>query len=189
MTDISRINKIADFYKKRKRMPSYSEIMKIAGFKSKNSAFRLANKMISLGIADKDTGGNLVPLRIFGEVRVLGTVEAGFPSPAEEELADAMSLDDYLITNKEATFLLKVNGDSMTDAGILPGDMALVERGPQPKDGEIVIAEVDNEWTIKYFKRRGNKIFLEAANKKYKTIVPETKLTIAAVVKAIIRKY
>ncbi len=60
---------------------------------------------------------------------VLGTVTAGVPSAAEEELADTMSLDEYLITNKEVTYILKVNGESMIEAGILPGDMLLVERG------------------------------------------------------------
>jgi len=81
-------------------------------------------------------------------VPVLGTVIAGFPSPAEEELADTMTLDEYLITNKEATYILKVNGESMIDAGILPGDLLLVKRGIDPRDGDIVIAQVDREWTM-----------------------------------------
>ena len=85
------------------------------------------------------------------DLPVLGTVAAGFPSPADEELTDTMSLDEYLISNKEATYILKVNGNSMIDAGILPGDMLLVERGVQPRDGDIVIAQVDREWTMKYF--------------------------------------
>src|SRR5437867_12859489 len=75
-------------------------------------------------------------------------VTAGFPSPAEEELADTMTLDEYLITNKEATYILKVNGESMIDAGILPGDLLLVKRGIDPRDGDIVIAQVDREWTM-----------------------------------------
>jgi repressor LexA len=66
-----------------------------------------------------------------------------------------MSLDEYLITNKEATYILKVNGESMIEAGILPGDMLLVERGAEPRDGDIMIAQVDSAWTMKYFRRRG----------------------------------
>ncbi len=114
---------------------------------------------------------------------------AGFPSPADEALTDTMSLDEYLISNKEATYILKVNGDSMIDAGILPGDMLLVERGAQPRDGDIVIAQVDHEWTMKFFRRRGAAVFLEAANKDYQPIHPQEELTIAAVVRAVIRKY
>ena len=97
-------------------MPSYSELMKLAGYKSKNSASRLVKRLQESGIVDKDENGRLVPKKLWGETKVLGTVEAGWPSPAEEELVDTMSLDEYLIGNKEATYLLKVKGDSMVGA-------------------------------------------------------------------------
>ena len=100
-----------------------------------------------------------------------------------------MSLDEYLITNKEATYLLKVNGESMIEAGILPGDLLLVERGAAPRDGDIVIAQVDRDWTMKYFRKRGRRVFLEAANKDFKPIHPQEELQVAAVVRAVIRKY
>ena len=120
---------------------------------------------------------------------ILGSVAAGFPSPADEELTDTMSLEEYLIRNKEATYILKVHGTSMQDAGILPGDLLLVERGVQPRDGDIVIAQVDRAWTMKFFRRRGAHVFLEAANSDYQPIHPQEELTIAAVVRAVIRKY
>jgi repressor LexA len=116
-------------------------------------------------------------------------VSAGFPSPADEELTDTMSFDEYLIGNKEATYILKVNGESMLGAGILPGDMLLVERGAEPRDGDIVIAQVDREWTMKFFRRRGQRVFLEAANQDFKPIFPTEELKVAAVVRAVIRKY
>ena len=137
----------------------------------------------------KDSSGKIVPKRIFGETRILGTIEAGFPSPAEEELADTITLDEYLIKNKEATYMLKVSGDSMIDAGIQPGDIVLVERNKNPKNGDIVIAEVDNEWTMKYFRKSGNKAMLFPGNKKFKPIDPQGELKISAVVTAVIRKY
>jgi len=77
----------------------------------------------------------------------------------------------------------------MIEAGILPGDMLLVERGAEPRDGDIVIAQIDREWTMKYFRRRGQQVFLEAANKDFKPIHPTEELKIAAVVRAVIRKY
>ena len=122
------------------------------------------------------------------ELKILGVVEAGFPTSAAEELIDTMSLDEYLIENREATFLLKVKGDSMKDAGIIPGDLVIVERGKQPKNEDIVVAEIDGEYTMKYFKKSGKDISLEPANKKYKTIYPKESLSIVAVVKAVIRK-
>lgn len=122
-------------------------------------------------------------------VQFLGVIEAGFPSPAEEELLDIISLDDYLISRKEASYILRVKGDSMTHAGILPGDMIIVERTTAARDGDIVIAEVDGQWTMKYFRQHGKRVLLEAANPKYQPIVPEQELRIAAVVRAVIRKY
>ena len=133
--------------------------------------------------------GFLIPKKLFGEVRVLGTVEAGWPSPAEEELTDTMSLDEWLIRNKEATYILKVKGDSMIDAGIMDGDMVLLERGREAKDGDIVVAEIDGAWTMKYLSKKGKQVTLEPANKKYKTIIPKEELKVAAVVMAVIRKY
>jgi repressor LexA len=184
--------KIRAFYRSHKRMPSYSELTAVAGFRSKNAAYKLVTRLIDHGWLEKDAAGRIVPGPLFHTVPVLGTVTAGFPSPAEEELADTMSFDEFLMTSvkhHEATYILKVNGESMIGAGILPGDMLLVERGAEPRDGDIVIAQVDREWTMKYFRRRGRQVFLEAANKEYQPIYPTEELKIAAVVRAVIRKY
>lgn len=181
--------KIVRFYKHNRRMPNYAEIMALLGFKSKNAVFKLINRLAADNFLSKDAKGKLSPKKLYGELKVLGRVEAGFPSPAEEELSDTMSLDEYLIKNKEATYMLKVSGESMKDAGIMPGDMVLVDRSLTPVDGNIVIAEVDNQWTIKYFRKKGKKIYLEPANKNFPIIFPKEELKIAAVVRAVIRKY
>lgn len=120
---------------------------------------------------------------------MLGTVQAGFPSPAEEELIDTLSLDEFLIKNPQASYLVKVTGDSMIDAGIMQGDLVIVERGRQARHGDIVIAQVDGEWTMKYYEKKGPKIFLRAANKKYPLIEPKAELVIGGVVVANVRKY
>ena len=170
-------------------MPTYSELTAVVGFRSKNAAYKLVTRLIDQGLVEKDAAGKLLPGPHFHAVPVLGTVTAGFPSPAEEELADTLTLDEFLITNKEATYILKVDGESMIGAGILPGDMLLVERGVEPRDGDIVVAQVDHEWTIKFFRKRGRAVFLEAANQDFKPIYPTEELKIAAVVRAVIRKY
>jgi len=189
MDPIQRLQPLIQFYRRRRRMPSLRELARLWGFRSQNAADKLAHQLIELGFLTKDTAGKLLPTRLFYAVRVLGTVEAGFPSPAEEELGDTMDLDEFLIKHKEATYMLKVTGDSMRDAGILPGDMVLVERGLEPHDGDIVIAHIDHAWTMKYLRKRGRKIWLEPANKRYKPIFPAEELKIAAVVIAVIRKY
>lgn len=184
-----RISAISGFYRREGRMPSFSEIGGILGFKSKNAVSKLVARLEEAGALKRDAAGKLIPLSIASPVKVLGTVEAGFPSPAEEELVDTLSLDDLLIRNREATFLLKVSGDSMKDAGILPGDMVIVERGLTPRNGDVVIAEVDGKWTMKYFEKKGDSVTLLPANQKYKPIKPKNELKVAGVVTSVIRKY
>jgi repressor LexA len=180
----SRIRDIAQFYKKNARMPSFSEIGAMTGLKSKNAVFKLVGRLEKLKVLGRDKKGRLIPGSIASPVRVLGTVEAGFPSPAEEELIDTLSLDDLLIQNRDATFLLKVSGDSMSGAGILPNDMVIVDKGQPPKSGDIVIAEVDGQWTMKYLRKRGDSVTLLPANPKYKPVKPKSELKIAGVVTA-----
>ncbi|HBG81668.1 TPA: repressor LexA [candidate division CPR2 bacterium] len=177
------------FYDENKRLPSYSEMLSLFSLKSKNTIAYLIQKLIDDGFLEKDQKGRLIPKKLFSGIKLLGTVEAGFPTPAEEELADTITLDQYLITKREATFLLKVSGESMTGAGICPGDLVLIERGRTPKHGDVVVAEVDDEWTIKTFEKLGGHIILVPANPKFKTIVPKESLNIAGVVVAVVRKY
>lgn len=183
------LSKIRTFYYKHGRMPSYSEVAVLAKYKSKNAAYKAMQKFIDMGLVHKDTAGKIVPTPLFTAVPLLGTVAAGFPSPAEEELLDGISLEEFLITNKEATYMLTISGDSMIDAGIMPGDIVLVERGKEPKDGDIVIAEIDHQWTVKYFCKKGRAVHLAPGNKKYKNIYPTEELHIAATVTSVIRKY
>jgi SOS regulatory protein LexA len=147
---------------------------------------RALEDVAALG-ADKGTRG--VPIVGPRSYWVLGLVEAGFPSPAEEELRDTLSLDEFLVQNPDASFLLKVSGDSMTGAGILPGDLVIVDRGQTGKSGDIVIAEVDGEWTMKYLKKSGDAVYLVPANPRYKPVKPKHELKIAGVVTAVVRKY
>jgi repressor LexA len=170
-------------------MPTYSEMMKLFSFKSKNAVFRIVEKLIEAGLVAKDHLGRLMPTESFGEVPMLGLVTAGLPASVEEELTDTVNLDDMLVGKKELTYMLEVDGDSMIDAHIEKGDMVLVERANQAKDMQIVIAEVDGEFTMKYFRKSGNKVWLEPANKNYKPIHPEHSLNVIAVLKAVIRKY
>jgi repressor LexA len=181
--------KVVEFYQAHYRLPGYGELMKLTRFKSKNAAYKLIEKLVEDGVATKDASGKLSPGRALRGVRLLGLVEAGFPSPAQEELLDVMDFDEYLAPNKEASYLLKVKGDSMIDAGIRPGDLVVVERRPTYKPGEIVIASVDGEYTMKYLRQKGQAYFLEPANEKYKPIYPEGALSVEAVVTAVVRKY
>lgn len=183
------LSQFIKFYKIHKRLPSYREILKLVNFKSTNAAYKLVEKFIVAGWLRRDSSGKIIPGKRFVSVPMLGVVEAGWPSPAEEELVDTLSLEEWLIGNREATYLLKVSGESMIDAGIRPGDVLLVERGRTPKNGDVVVAEVDNAWTVKYYQTTAGRVTLMPANKKFLPVTAKTEMRIAAVVMANIRKY
>ena len=188
--DEKRIQKLGSFYKDNKRMPSFSELGRLLGLRSKNAVYKLVQELKKQGLVGQDKTGRLIPQNLFGEIKILGLVEAGFPSPAEEELADTITIDEWLIDNKEASYMLKVKGDSMRDAGIMPGDLVLAERTSKYKPGDIVIAELDSKWTMKYLRKdKRGKFYLEPANPDYVNIYPRESLRVGAVVKGVVRKY
>lgn len=170
-------------------MPSYSELAKLLKYKTKSAASYAVARLIEKGVVAKDATGRLLPGAHLGGTKVLGLIEAGFPSAAEEELLDVMNFDEYLTPNKESSYILKVKGDSMTGAGICEGDMVIVERRQTYKPGQIVIASIDGEFTIKYLRKERDLYYLEPANAKYKPIYPKENLSIEAVVTAVVRKY
>lgn len=183
--------KILSFYKDNRRVPGYNEIMSLLGFKSKNAVYKLLNKLVEDGIFEKDSRGKLSPRSLVGEVPILGLVEAGIPTVAEESMLDTASIEEFLLgDSKDNTYMLEVKGESMIEAHIAEGDMVLVERADRAKVGDIVIAEVDGGWTMKYYRLdKHGRPYLQPANKHFKPIYPEYDLKIAAIVKAVIRKY
>ena len=182
--------KIAVFFRENRRMPTYSEMLTVLGVRSKSVVHFWVRKLLQEGILEKDPGGFLRPVQRGFALPLVGEIQAGFPSPAEEELRDLVSLDEYLVTKPEASFLLRVSGDSMTGEGIMPGDLVIVERGREPKAGDVVVAQVDGEWTMKYFTRtKGGAVVLESANPKYPPIRAREELKIAGIVTAVVRKY
>jgi DNA polymerase V len=97
-------------------------------------------------------------------------VQAGFPSPADDYIEGRISLDDHLIANKDSTFFVRAQGNSMVGAGIFDGDLLVVDKSIAPTCGKIVIAIIDNEITIKRLVLRDNKTVLKAENSRYKDI-------------------
>ena len=193
METAKRATEVIRFYRQYHRMPSVRELQALFRFRSSRAAAKVVEKLVSLKVLDKDDTGRLLPGRGFFALRILGNIQAGFPSPAEEELIDTIDLNDLLIQNQEATYLVKAQGESMIDAGIFDGDLVLVERRNDAKPGDIVIARVDHDgWTMKYLAKRGERLYLQPANKanpKYRPIYPKQELQIEAVVIACIRHF
>ena len=118
-----------------------------------------------------------------------GFVRAGLPDPVTDDEADAVTLDDYLIERPSQTVLVRVKGDSMIDAGIFEGDLVVVEKRPAAKKGDIVVAIVDNEFTLKRLGREKGRVVLRPENKAYPVIRPAADLEIFGVVVGQFRSY
>ncbi len=180
--------KLIRFHETHRRMPTYTEMLSLFGFKSKNAVAKIVDKLLAVGFVTKDKLGKLLPTAFFDSVPLLGSVKAGFPS-AVDEVLDTINLEDYLIKHKEQTYMVEVDGDSMIEAHIADGDIVIAERTGVAKDGDIVIAQIDGEFTMKYFRQQGTKRWLEPANKKFKPMHPKYDLQIVALIKGVIRKY
>ena len=97
-------------------------------------------------------------------------VQAGFPSPAEHYVERELDLNDYFSPNREAVYYVRVTGESMTGANIFPGDILCVDRSLDFFYGAIIVASVDGEFTVKYLRRNGREVYLEAANPRFAPI-------------------
>ena len=123
---------------------------------------------------------------------VAGTVRAGFPSPADDFSVRRHDLNELLITHPQATFFWRVRGTSMHGAGIADGDILVVNRALTPLHGDIVVAEVDNDFTVKYLHKRAGRVKLHAADATFPDIVFERdgqQLVIVGVVTATIKRH
>jgi repressor LexA len=160
----------------------------LLGYKSKSGVSKFVDRLIEHNILGKKDG-KIYPVNLTPELRILGVVSAGFPSPSEEIDFDTMSLDTWMINDPDATYLLEVEGDSMINAGIQPGDYVVVERTDRIHLGDIVIAELDGEWTMKYLREKNGSRYLEPANESYPNLYPEETLNIYAKVTGVVRRY
>jgi len=115
-------------------------------------------------------------------------VRAGLPEPIADDEADAVTLDDYLIERPSQTVLVRVRGDSMMDAGIFEGDLVVVEKRNAAQKGDIVVAIVDNQFTLKRLDLENGRFVLRPENKAYPVIRPEGDLEIFGVMIGLVRK-
>lgn len=181
--------KIETFYRTHKRMPGYSDMCHLFGFASKNAVAKVVDKLVRAGLVGKDNRGRLTPRVLGDEIPLVGYVEAGFPSPAEEATLDRITVDDLLLGSGDTLYFLRVKGESMVDAGIVEGDLLLVERTTTARVNDIVIAHIDGEWTVKYLREKHGKKYLEAANEAYPDLHPHHSLEVGGVVRSVIRTY
>lgn len=118
-------------------------------------------------------------------------VRAGFPSPAADYAEEGLDFNELLIQHKAATYCLRVSGDSMSGAGIFPGDILVVDRSLKAVDGDIIVAAVEGEFTVKRLVLRHGRVSLHPENPAYSPIYIEgqQELEVFGVVTSVVRKY
>ncbi len=177
--------------------PSFSEMAQSLKLKSKNAVAKLLRILEDKGFirrSGKARGIEVLnpegdPIG-FGLVSlpIIGRVQAGMPMLAEEQIEDWLNLPTSLVKGRKDVFLLKVQGMSMKDAGILPGDLVIVKQQKIADINDIVVALLDDEATVKRLVKKDNRFFLKAENKEYPNIYPEHEWSIQGKVIGVIRR-
>lgn len=192
------LNYIREFQRKRGYSPSLSDLAVAFGVRSKNAVAKVVSALVKNGYLGKDPKGRIKIMELEEAASNLvsaltlplfGPISAGFAAPAEEQAEELVTLDTYLVRDRTSTFLLRVRGDSMINAGIQEGDLVIVERGKEPRVGDIVVGVLDSEFTLKRLKRDKGKFYLQAENDAYPDLFAMDELKVAGVVKGVVRKY
>jgi len=181
--------KLQDYYAEYRILPSYSRIGTLVGMKSKAAVSAMVGRLREAGYLDYSPDRRVQPGKRFFEREILDSVRAGLPQPANEAPTQGLEIDAHLIDNPSRTVLLTVKGDSMIDAGLLPGDTLIVKKNAPTMVGDIVVAIVDNEFTVKYLAQDKRSFYLKPGNKAYPSIRAMEHLEIYGLVVGSFRKY
>jgi repressor LexA len=188
--DTEYLGKLQDYYSDYRNLPSYSVIGDLLGLASKSAVSALVKRLLLAGYVDITPDKRLAPTKRFFERELADfPVPAGLPAAANDAMSEAISIDDYLIDRPSASVMVRVKGDSMIDAGIHDGDIAVVEKRHSANVGDVVIAIVDGEYTLKTLSRDKQGYLLMPQNPAYEPIRPKKGLEIYGVMVGLIRKY
>lgn len=150
MSDHQHLDALRIYWREHKAFPSMAKLADVLGLASAGGVFKVVGRLVEAGFLER-VEGRIAPTRAFFALPVLGQVRAGLPQMEDQSAGQEMvGVEDYLIRHPERTVFCRVRGESMRDAGLLDGDMVVVERNRPTKSGDIVVALVDNEMTVKY---------------------------------------
>lgn len=174
---------------KNQALPSYEKIKQDSGYKSKNSIKQFLEVFKSKNLILNLNNNFYINPDFFKAKFVLSRLRAGFASIMDDKIESRISMDEILEINSPSTFVFKVSGDSMIEAGIFEDDYVIVKKQQSAKIGDIVLAIIDNEFTLKTLKKDEKGTYLQPENKNYPILRPEFSLTIFGVAIGITRKF
>ncbi len=167
---------IKDFWEREGRFPTVREVSKALGFNSSGSSFFHMKALVKKGYLSQDENGRFYLKNFSGEnyayLPLLGIIKAGIPVESPEIIDDYIPVPERIVKSKEGAFLLKVKGDSMEGAHILDGDLVIVQKQNFANKGDIVVALIGDESTVKIFSEENGTFCLKPANEKYSIIYP-----------------
>jgi SOS-response transcriptional repressor LexA len=182
------LEKLQDYYAEHKVIPSYSVLAALWGVSAKSWVAECVKRFEEAGYLDWTPDRQLKPGKRFFERPVADEpVQAGMPQAADASYDFVSSIDEMLVRVPSKTQLVRVKGDSMIEAGIHEGDYLVVEKQPHANVGDIVVAIVDNAFTVKYLGREKGAFVLKPANKAYPVIRPRGRLEIFGVMAGLVR--
>ena len=181
------VDALRDYYAEHRVMPSYATLSELSGIKAKSWTHTLVTMLRDERILDVTPDKRLKPGPRFFERELAESVRAGVPEQAPDA-TQTITIDSYLIDHPSKTSLVRVKGDSMIGAGILEGDLAVVEWRTNARRGDIVVALVDGELTLKYLEKDKDGYWLKPANEAYPAIRAKDRMEISGVMVGLIRK-
>lgn len=188
--DEQQLAQLRDYFADHRILPSYSYMQKLLQIKSKSTVSKLISRLKLLGFLDQAPDKKLIPgKRFFERPLSNSTVQAGAFTQAYSEGTEYLTIDEHLIRKPSKTELIPVKGDSMKDVGILDGDIVVVEKRQLANIGDIVVAIIDNEFTIKTLGKEKDQFVLIPANKNFDIIRPKEAFAIYAIVVGQFRRY
>lgn len=188
--DAEYLTRLQDYYADWKSIPSYASLCEVFGIASKSWVKAILDRLGKAGFLDRTPDGVWIPTRqFFARPLAESAVPAGMPVMVSASQGEHLIIDEMLIDTPSKTTLIPVKGDSMIDAGIHDGDVAVVEKRLSANVGDIVVAIVDNAFTLKTLGRERGQFILCPANPAYPVIRPQGTLEIFGVLVGLVRKY
>lgn len=188
--DTEYLAKLQDYYADWKSIPSYAKLCEVFGIVSKSWVKTILTRLSEANFIERTPDGVWVPTRsFFARPLAESSVQAGMPVSVTATEGEHFVIDDMLIETPSKTTLIPVKGDSMIEAGIHDGDIAVVEKRMNANVGDIVVAIVDNDFTLKTLDKERGHYILRPANQSFPVIRPQGSLEIFGVLVGLIRKY
>ena len=187
--DTAYLARLQDYYAQWRSLPAYEPLQAVLGLVSRAGVAKVLKRLRDAGFLERTPDGRWTPTsRFFERPLADAPVPAGVPWAAADS-GEAQSIDAWLVRHPSRTVLIPVTGDSMIEAGIRPGDVAVVERETPARPGDQVIAIIDNEFTLKTLAVEDGQAVLHPANPAYPVLRPGDRLQVFGVVVGLLRNY